>query len=440
MMKKKFIRALLALSLVSLTDLTSCAQTTHNEPSLLKRPKEVIQPHEIGIYEEQRYIIDSVIDLQGKICVIPNNVTLVFKGGIIKNGALVGQNTRIEYNGLAFDKVILEGTWICPLIKTSMFADLSYANSLKDVMALVNPEIHNKVIIDEGKYTVIAQKLADSCIPVRGNTELIINGTIELAPNEYGKYYILHLLGNDISIRGKGSLCGDRKQHLGTDGQWGFGIYLNKVHRVKITGISISECWGDCIYVYGNSSDILIKNCNLSYGRRQGISITSANNVTIQGCTISHIAGTAPEYAIDIEPNQNDTVRVVNIKNVTIEECVGGIKIDGNSPGAYIGKVDVKNCKVSATRRIPIWFFKCKSARAERCDITGSANIESIACEDVGTATIKHNSFNNISLMKEDKKSIVKRLLSREDKERIVTKNCGKTTMHSNWKKDKKNH
>ena len=41
-------------------------------------------------------------------------------------------------------------------------------------------------------------------------------------------------------------------------------------------------------------------------------------------------------------------------------------------------------------------------------------------------------------IMKEDKKSIVKRLLSREDKERIVTKNCGKTTMHSNWEKDKK--
>ena len=66
MMKKIIIRAFLALTIVSLTDLTSCAQTSNYEHSLLIRPKEVIQPHDIGIYEGQRYIIDSVIDLHAR--------------------------------------------------------------------------------------------------------------------------------------------------------------------------------------------------------------------------------------------------------------------------------------------------------------------------------------------------------------------------------------
>lgn len=436
MMKKIIIRAFLALTIVSLTDLTSCAQTSNYEHSLLIRPKEVIQPHDIGIYEGQRYIIDSVIDLQGKLCVIPTNVTLVFKGGIFKNGALVGQNTKVEYNGLAFDKVILEGAWICPVIKTSMFVDLSYANSLKDVVALVNPDIHNKVIIEEGKYTVVAQKSADSCIPVRGNTELIINGTIELAPNSYGKYYMIHVLGDDVIIRGKGSLVGDRPKHIGEEGQWGFGIYVNRSHGVTISDLSVSECWGDCIYVNGMSSDVTINSCKISYGRRQGISITSADNVSIKDCYISNIAGHAPEYGIDVEPNANDTVHVVKISNVVIDDCVGGIMAYGNATDAYIGKVEIKNCKMYASKKIPIRFIGCENAKAVKCELTGSANLESILCEDVVNATLYRNTFQYIGIMKEGARGVVKRLSSKEGKDRINLKNCSNTSIRSNKLKE----
>lgn len=417
--------------------LTSCAQSTGSERSLrlLSLPNGDINPQEIGLTKGANFIIRTDIDLQGKRCIIPSDVTLVFKGGRIRNGELVGQNTKIEYDGIIFDKVLIEGSWVCPVIKSSMFADLSYDNALKDVLALVSPDIHNKVIISEGNYTIAALKPADICIPVRGDTELIINGTIKLLPNSYGKYYMIHIMGDNIIIRGKGTIIGDRAKHLGKDGQWGFGIYVNKAHHVTISGLSIRECWGDCIYVYGMSADVIIKDCDLSYGRRQGISITSADNVTIENCKISHIKGTAPEYAIDIEPNLNDTVRTVKIKNVVIEDCVGGIKVDGTAPG-YIESVDVRHCNVSATKRIPIWFFNCKNAKAIKCTITGSANVESVSCEDVERADIYRNTFQYIDLLKEGGKGIVKRLVRRDDIKRVSLKSCKETNIYSNWEKE----
>ncbi len=317
-----------------------------------------------------------------------------------------------------------------------MFEDLSYDNSLKDVLALANPEIHNKVIIGEGNYSIVATKPTDSCIPVRSNTELIINGTIVLAPNSYGKYYMIHVLGDDVVIKGKGSLIGDRPKHIGEEGQWGFGIYVNRSHRVSISGLSISECWGDCIYVNGMSSDVMIKDCRISYGRRQGISVTSAKNVTIKDCYISNIAGHAPEYGIDVEPNANDTVHVVKISNVVIEDCVGGIMAYGNASNAYIGNVEIKNCKMYASKKIPIRFIGCENAKAFKCELTGSANLESILCEDVVNATIYRNTFQFIGIMKEGARGVLKRLTSKEEKDRINLKNCGNTSIYSNKMKE----
>ena len=165
--------------------LSCCNSYGQDIPNLLEKPKTELLPQNLGLKSGESFVISHDIDLRGKRCRIPPNVTLVFRGGKFMNGELYGQNTKIEYSDTIFDKVLITGSWICPVIKSSMFADLSYGNSLKDVLALINPNIHNKVIINEGKYILVALKPTDSCLPVLGNTELIINGTIELAPNEY---------------------------------------------------------------------------------------------------------------------------------------------------------------------------------------------------------------------------------------------------------------
>ena len=61
-----------------------------------------------------RYIIKYGFDLKGKQWKIPSNSFLIFEGGYIGNGILVGNNTCIEASPYyIFDSNLsLEGTWI----------------------------------------------------------------------------------------------------------------------------------------------------------------------------------------------------------------------------------------------------------------------------------------------------------------------------------------
>ena len=47
-----------------------------------------------------------------------------------------------------------------------------------------------------------------------------------------------------------------------------------------------------------------IVGCMISNGRRQGLSITSGDNILVENCQIRKVYGTAPQYEIDIEPTQ----------------------------------------------------------------------------------------------------------------------------------------
>ena len=92
---------------------------------------------------------------------------------------------------------------------------------------------------------------------------------------------------------------------------------------MDIYDLTIRDCWGDCIYIGTESTNVRINSCTLDHGRRQDISITSAGRVMIENCIISNVRGTAPEYAIDIEPNKNDIIESVIIRNVKSIDCKG---------------------------------------------------------------------------------------------------------------------
>ena len=101
----------------------------------------------LGIVDGDKIIIDKDVDLKGNVCKIPVGNTLVFKGGILKNGVLNGRMTKIECKGKAFNRVTIKGGWDVPEISTNLFADLNYENSLRDVVALAHPKVKNRVVI-----------------------------------------------------------------------------------------------------------------------------------------------------------------------------------------------------------------------------------------------------------------------------------------------------
>lgn len=336
------------------------------------------------------YVRDT-INLNNKICNLPNEVTIKFKGGIIKNGTLIGNNTKLECTESCLNRVRILGTWNVQEIKSSFFSDLSYDNALKDVVALSDSKVKNKIVIDEGKYYVTAYKNGEVCIPIYDNTEIIINGDIILSPNSFRNYYILRAKGRDIRISGKGAIIGDKQTHLGKDGEWGMGIDLEDAHHTTVTGITVKDCWGDCIYVGSGSTDITISNCNIVNGRRQGISITSANGVKILNCTISDVRGTAPEYAIDVEPNRGGRVENVFINNVYVDGCRGGILVMGKAPESKIKNINISNCTILKASKVPILLVKCLSARVEGCLIKGGNMKVGINHVDVKSLVLRKN-------------------------------------------------
>lgn len=240
-----------------------------------------------------------------------------------------------------------------------------------DVSLFEGREIHNgSLIISEGNYILRINKEKGACIIVGDNMELVIDGTLHLVPNDYKSCDVIRVTGRNVKIHGKGSIIGDRYKHTGRDGEWGMGIRLKGSSNVAICGLTIADCWGDCIYIGGGSKNTMISDCLLRGSRRQGISITRADGVTISNCRIANISGTNPQYAIDIEPNEGCTVDNVLIKNVTVTGCEGGFRAIAwkkEKRNVRIGRVEIQNCNVMARSRHTIQFVGCEQAIVKDC-------------------------------------------------------------------------
>lgn len=323
----------------------------------------------LGKIIDNTIIVRNNIDLKGRRCVLPDSLILDFRGGLIKNGTLVGNNTQIISNGVIFDYITIYGSWNVENIRTDMFSDLSYTNALKNVIALTNPAIENRVLIGKGNYTLDIPKNQGRCLLINSNTTITINGTIKLLPNAHENYSMLFAEGNDIHINGEGKIIGDRRVHKGETGEWGMGVRFHGAHNSSIEGLTIQDCWGDCIYVAGNSKNILINNCILEGGRRQGISITSGEDVAIRDCNITKIGGTSPGYGIDVEPNKNDTCRGIVIERVRVANSKGGIEVFRKAENAFAGNVLIRDCTISKTERNPMRFVGCSDVSVEKCTI-----------------------------------------------------------------------
>lgn len=319
--------------------------------------------------EGETTIIKNIVDLKGEEWVLPKNVTLKFeKGGCLKNGLVKADNTSIAgYKQGIFDGVKINGEWNVEYISTDMFKDISQLNSLQNVFALASEKIDNVILIEDGKYQVAANRNCEAILSVPSNTEVIINGTITMLPNAFTNYYIVELNGENIQLHGSGEIVGDKHTHTGIQGEWGMGVQLTHCNKVDIYDLTIKDCWGDCIYIGSESTDVRINNCILDHGRRQGISITSAGKVLIENCLISSVGGTAPEYAIDVEPNKNDTIESVIIRNVKSFGCKGGFLTWGGAENCLINNVELYDCHVIGATKPDYVFNTTNVVRIENC-------------------------------------------------------------------------
>lgn len=316
------------------------------------------------------YKIVNDINLGNAVLTIPANCTLDFQGGSFSNGTIVGSNTTIiSNNTVIFKEITFSGSFNIENVTESIFSYNNYLDLFYNISAISNENYYNKIVINNN-YIIDSVPTDDYKILIlKSNTDLILNGKIEVKELSYPKYRIIHSLNsNNIRITG-GELIGDVETHITTDGEFGYGISLVSCSNVTITNTIIRKCWGDGIFIARDNWDsptdvrpcknILIENVLCDSNRRQGLSVTAVNGLTILNSQFNNtgtIKYTAPGYGIDIEPNN----QWESCTNISIKDCQFNNNIDagGTSDKSIvlyaptyknISNVNISNCSCSGT-------------------------------------------------------------------------------------------
>lgn len=105
--------------------------------------------------------------------------------------------------------------------------------------------------------------------------------------------------------------------------EWRHGLCLKSAELIRVENLSILSTGGDGIYLGVAQrglpcKDIFIKKVICDDNNRQGISVISAVNLTIEDTILRNTKGTAPESGIDFEPNLADEALV----NCVMRNCV----------------------------------------------------------------------------------------------------------------------
>jgi parallel beta-helix repeat protein len=177
----------------------------------------------------------------------------------------------------------------------------------------------------------------------------------QVSPN----YNIIRVDGvKDLTIKG-GRIIGERKEHKGTGGEFGYGIRLmGNSARITIDGVYIADCWGDGILISGGAKDVVdsptIRNCTIYNNRRQGISVGQCKNLRITNNKITYTGGTPPECGIDVEPWTGEVVQGVSITGNTITDNRGSAVVLSAARGKILAPISVTgNVMARNKNRLP---------------------------------------------------------------------------------------
>ncbi len=143
--------------------------------------------------------------------------------------------------------------------------------------------------------------------------QLAPKATLKAKPNVSTQYAVLSIqAASNARVLG-GTLLGDRDQHAGKEGEWGFGIAIGQgAKHVNIANVTATRMWGDGFYV-ADAKDVRFCSVVADGNRRQGLSIVNADGVLVLNSTFQNTHGTRPSAGIDLEPNSPEE-KVTNIR------------------------------------------------------------------------------------------------------------------------------
>lgn len=204
------------------------------------------------------------------------------------------------------------------------------------------------VVVPAGNYMIDASR----AINLRSNMLLQMAPTAQLSaiPNNLPRSHVIKVWRvNNVHIVG-GRIVGERNGHLGSTGEWGYGLNISGSQNVTVSDMHISDCWGDGVLVGGIGSgdtailatDVTLRRVISTNNRRQGLTIAPVNRVMVIDSTFSNSQGTKPEAGIDIEPQTQGLAQNISIIRCTINGNHGtGMEIHDHVVGIVI-----KNCTI----------------------------------------------------------------------------------------------
>lgn len=271
------------------------------------------------------------------------------------SNALFVQNINLGNDNFYFSTKNIKSEKATQIITQTSFYDLTkllpqgfVTDGSKDYTKFIQKGIDENTNVLIPNFPIL---INEKGLIAKSNSQIVFqkNSRLLMKPNSLENYAILKIYNVSNVVISSPVIIGERNQHKGNKGEWGFGLQITAAKNIKIISPMISNCWGDGIYIGGdelNTCDsIIIINANINSCRRNGISITDGKNIQIIKPIISNTNGTSPMAGIDIEPNtDNATIDNILISNpITINNARAGILIAlNNLPSKSVKYVRIK--------------------------------------------------------------------------------------------------
>lgn len=264
-----------------------------------------------------------------------NNTSVRFKVGdgstTVNNLPFTDLNTatKTELEELASSVAYIDATdnetIVDPDVSTSIFITPEMfgakGDGITDDTEAINSALNCSGVISFSTKTYLVD--ASIFLNVKSNSVINLNwATIKVIPNNLPRHYAFNVENVENVVIQNGVVIGERDEHTGDEGEWGFGIRIQNSKNVSVRNVTIKDFWGDGICLGGVNKDIIIEKCQISNCRRQGISICGAENIIVANCYIANINGTDPQSCIDVEPNDGETAKNVLIIGNVFESPV----------------------------------------------------------------------------------------------------------------------
>lgn len=232
------------------------------------------------------------------------------------------------------------------------------ADSTNALQAAINSKVPRLIIDNVGQpwFTLPLTLVSNQEIELEKGVELVAKRGAYIDTNAA---LITGTLVDNVTLTGYGATMrmwrDDYDKAPYKHAEWRHVINLHSCSNIKILGLALVESGGDGIYLGTGKAgvtnkDILIKDVVCDKNYRQGISVITAENLTIENTVLSNTDGTAPRAGIDFEPN-GPTEKLVNC---VMRNCVS----KGNNGCGYVAYIPNLN---ATSAPVGLRFENCRA-------------------------------------------------------------------------------